>query len=262
MCCSSGRSGRDISISGSCPCGPLLTRVWPPIWRSCGFCGRRPPGDWLATPRAAELHDHVRRRQWSETGVAGVESPVTMAQLQEALDADTALLSFVWSEGRVVCLVVTANSAQVIEHPRVARGPVRARGSALRPRHVGVGARRSARRRRAAVAPRSTADSLGHASRTCGLGGRHQTLPHHRAGRAERDPVGDAARAERQAVHDRGVGHAVGGSPRGGAYRGAGDPLDSPSAPESIAAAKRSPAARRRGRRPPSWTASGPRPSR
>ena len=74
-------------------------------------------GDWLATPRAAELHDHVRRRQWSETGVAGVESPVTMAQLQDALDADTALLSFVWSEGRVVCLVVTASRAQVIGIP-------------------------------------------------------------------------------------------------------------------------------------------------
>ena len=40
--------------------------------------------------------------------MAGVRA-VTMAQLQDALDADTALLSFVWSEGRVVCLVVTAS---------------------------------------------------------------------------------------------------------------------------------------------------------
>lgn len=74
-------------------------------------------GDWLATPRAAELHDHLRRRQWSETSAAGVESPVTMDELREALDEDTALLSFVWSEGRMACLVVTRDVARVIDIP-------------------------------------------------------------------------------------------------------------------------------------------------
>ena len=74
-------------------------------------------GDWLATPRAAELRDHLRRRQWSETSAAGIESRVTMDELREVLEPDTALLSFVWSEGRMVCLVVTADIAQVIEIP-------------------------------------------------------------------------------------------------------------------------------------------------
>ena len=74
-------------------------------------------GDWLATPRAAELHDHLRRRQWSGTNAAGVESPVTMDELRAALDDDTALLSYIWSEGRLVCLVVTADAARVIDIP-------------------------------------------------------------------------------------------------------------------------------------------------
>ena len=78
---------------------------------------REARGDWLATPRAAELRDDLRRRQWSETSAAGIESLVTMDELREALEPGTALLSFVWSEGRMVCLVVTADIAQVIEIP-------------------------------------------------------------------------------------------------------------------------------------------------
>ncbi|MET0830705.1 MAG: CHAT domain-containing protein [Microbacterium sp.] len=74
-------------------------------------------GDWLATPRAAELHDDLRRRQWSGTSAAGIEALVTMDELRGALERDTALLSFVWSEGRLVCLVVTAGTARVIEIP-------------------------------------------------------------------------------------------------------------------------------------------------
>ena len=72
-------------------------------------------GDWLATPRAAELHDHLRRRQWSETSSAGVESRISMEAFRATLDGGTALLSFVWSEGRMVCLVVTSGLARVVE---------------------------------------------------------------------------------------------------------------------------------------------------
>lgn len=72
-------------------------------------------GDWLATPRAAELHDHLRRRQWSGTSAAGVEQHVSMDEFRALLDPDTALLAFVWSEGRMVCLVVTAQTARLIE---------------------------------------------------------------------------------------------------------------------------------------------------
>ncbi len=40
-----------------------------------------------------------------------------MDELREVLEPGTALLSFVWSEGRMVCLVVTTDTAQVIEIP-------------------------------------------------------------------------------------------------------------------------------------------------
>ena len=110
MCCSSGRSARGISISGSCRCGRLPTRRWPRNWRSCGCCGRRgarglagdAPRGGAARPRppaAVERDERGRRRvarhAWTSCGTRWT--------------ADTALLSFVWSEGRMVCLVVTAD---------------------------------------------------------------------------------------------------------------------------------------------------------
>jgi tetratricopeptide (TPR) repeat protein len=73
--------------------------------------------DWLTTPRAAELHDQLRRRQWSSTGAAAVEPIVDMDALRAALGDDTALLAYVWSAGRMVCLVVTATTTRTIELP-------------------------------------------------------------------------------------------------------------------------------------------------
>jgi hypothetical protein len=73
--------------------------------------------DWLSTPRAAELHDQLRRRQWSSTGAAAVEPIVGMDELRAALGEDTALLAYVWSAGRLVCLVVTATTTRTIELP-------------------------------------------------------------------------------------------------------------------------------------------------
>jgi tetratricopeptide (TPR) repeat protein len=74
--------------------------------------------DWLAAPRAAELRDHIRRRQWSETAAAGVESSLTMAGLRNTIDRDTGLLAFVWSEGSMVCLVVTTDKAEIVRIPQ------------------------------------------------------------------------------------------------------------------------------------------------
>lgn len=74
-------------------------------------------GDWLSTPRAAALRDHLRQRQWSETAAAGIRDHMSMDEMRAALDPDTALLAFVWSEGRMVCLVVTADSARIVPIP-------------------------------------------------------------------------------------------------------------------------------------------------
>ncbi|GAB3603658.1 CHAT domain-containing protein [Microbacterium aureliae] len=88
------------------------------------------PGDWLATPRAAELHDRVRRRQWSATGSDGLDDHVSMAELAAMLDDDTAVLSYVWSAERVACVVVTSGGAVVREIPEWPR--VRAVSAGLR----------------------------------------------------------------------------------------------------------------------------------
>jgi tetratricopeptide (TPR) repeat protein len=73
--------------------------------------------DWLASPRAVELHDRLRRRQWSDTGGGGVEEHASMDAVAAALDDDTAVLSYVWSAERVACVVVTARGAQVHDIP-------------------------------------------------------------------------------------------------------------------------------------------------
>ena len=169
-------------------------------------------GDWLATPRAAELHDHLRRRQWSETSAAGVESHVSMDELRAALDDDTALLSFVWSEGRMVCLVVAAEVARVIDIPawrsaRTLLGGLRSdldMAASVRSGPLALVVRESLEERLRALSNALLAAPIAAA--------RDRSLPHHRARRAERDPLGDAARAARQTLHDRRLGYALGRS--------------------------------------------------
>ena len=73
--------------------------------------------EWLASARAAELHDLVRERQWTSTGSAGLDGRVGLAELQAALDDETALLAFVWSEGVLACVAVRRDGARVIPLP-------------------------------------------------------------------------------------------------------------------------------------------------
>lgn len=70
--------------------------------------------DWLANPRAAELHQRLRQRQWSGTTAGGSETQISMGELQAALDDDTAVLSYVWSAERVACVAVTARDARLV----------------------------------------------------------------------------------------------------------------------------------------------------
>ncbi|WES62987.1 CHAT domain-containing protein [Microbacter sp. GSS18] len=70
--------------------------------------------DWLASPRAAELYQRLRQRQWSGTAAGGSEDQVAMGELQAALDDETAVLSYVWSAERVACVVVTARDARLV----------------------------------------------------------------------------------------------------------------------------------------------------
>lgn len=74
-------------------------------------------GEWLSSPRAAELHEHVRERQWTTTGAAAVEQRAGLDELQAALDDETALLAYVWTEGVLACVVARREGARVVPLP-------------------------------------------------------------------------------------------------------------------------------------------------
>ncbi|MBD7958208.1 CHAT domain-containing protein [Microbacterium sp. Sa4CUA7] len=76
-----------------------------------------PAGQWMADPRAAALGERVRQRQWSATGAARHERRHDLAAVHEALDADTALLSYVFGPHGLACLVATRDDARIVELP-------------------------------------------------------------------------------------------------------------------------------------------------
>ncbi|MET0781868.1 MAG: CHAT domain-containing protein [Microbacterium sp.] len=71
-------------------------------------------GDWQSDPRARQLRERVRERQWSTTGRAAVQSRATLGEVRAALDDQTALLSYVFDGESIAVLVVTAERATVL----------------------------------------------------------------------------------------------------------------------------------------------------
>lgn len=76
-----------------------------------------PGSTWLASPRAAELHERVREHQWSSTRAAHVQERATLNEVQAALDADTAVLAYIWTSGVLECVAVTSSSARIVPLP-------------------------------------------------------------------------------------------------------------------------------------------------
>jgi tetratricopeptide (TPR) repeat protein len=66
---------------------------------------------WTSDPRVAELRDRARERQWSRTGAATIEQRATLAEVQARLDAETALIAYVFSGDALSALVVTRDGA-------------------------------------------------------------------------------------------------------------------------------------------------------
>ncbi len=76
----------------------------------------RADGDtWMSDPRATELRNRARQRQWSETGSAEVHGRATLDEVQGSLDDATAVVSFVYSGDGLSALVVTAQRVSLIE---------------------------------------------------------------------------------------------------------------------------------------------------
>jgi tetratricopeptide (TPR) repeat protein len=74
-----------------------------------------PDADWLTDPRAVALGDRVRQRQWTSTGAGHLEERIDLAGVRAQLDADTAVLSYVFGTGGLVCVVATAERASLVE---------------------------------------------------------------------------------------------------------------------------------------------------
>ena len=71
--------------------------------------GRRDP------EREAELRQRIRERAWQHRGSGAVADPVTLPELQTALDTGTALVAYVVTGDRVVALVVTTDAATWVD---------------------------------------------------------------------------------------------------------------------------------------------------
>lgn len=74
-------------------------------------------GDWLAEPRAAALSERVRQREWSSIGRAGGRDRIALAELQAALDEDTAFVAYTYQRENLVAVTVTADDARLVEIP-------------------------------------------------------------------------------------------------------------------------------------------------
>ncbi|WP_345752457.1 CHAT domain-containing protein [Microbacterium rhizophilus] len=71
---------------------------------------------WERDPRVRELRERVRERQWATAGGAATIPRVGLETLRAGLESDTAMLTFVYSRGVMVCLVVPAVGAPRVIH--------------------------------------------------------------------------------------------------------------------------------------------------
>lgn len=69
--------------------------------------------DWLADPRAGDLSERVRERQWAGTAAVGAVPRRSLGEMQDALDGDTAVVTYVFDGTALVALAVTAGSARL-----------------------------------------------------------------------------------------------------------------------------------------------------
>ena len=71
--------------------------------------------DWLSSPRAAELSQRVRRRQWSASSAHGSRDRLSLDRLRSSVAADTAVVSYVYDGAGVTAIVATHDTAQVVD---------------------------------------------------------------------------------------------------------------------------------------------------
>ncbi|GAA3774163.1 CHAT domain-containing protein [Microbacterium kribbense] len=72
---------------------------------------------WMSTPRAAELRERARARQWAQTGAGAVYPHLTLDELVGTLDESTALITYVYSGDALTALVATTQRRQIVPLP-------------------------------------------------------------------------------------------------------------------------------------------------
>ncbi|TQK20905.1 CHAT domain-containing protein [Microbacterium sp. SLBN-154] len=70
--------------------------------------------DWLDDPRAAELRERARRRQWAGTRAGEMSERATLQTLRGVLGADTAVLSFLYTGAELAVLVTDSEQDSLI----------------------------------------------------------------------------------------------------------------------------------------------------
>lgn len=71
--------------------------------------------DWLSTPRAMELSERVRSRQWSSTGAGATRARISLEELRAALSAGTAFVTYVFEGTGLLALAVTADDVRLFD---------------------------------------------------------------------------------------------------------------------------------------------------
>lgn len=71
--------------------------------------------DWLSSPRAAELRERVRRRQWSASSAHGSRDRLSLERLRSSLAADIAVGCYVYDGSGVTAIAATDETAQVVD---------------------------------------------------------------------------------------------------------------------------------------------------
>ncbi len=70
--------------------------------------------DWLSDPRAGELRERVRARQWTGVATAGAVRRITLAELRASLPDDTAFLTYLFDGSEFSALAVVGGAARSV----------------------------------------------------------------------------------------------------------------------------------------------------
>ncbi|MDE0545249.1 CHAT domain-containing protein [Microbacterium sp. C7(2022)] len=74
-----------------------------------------PGADWLDGARAAHLRNRARERQWSRTRSTDTDGVLDLDSVRSGLDADTAVLSYVFSGEVIAAVAITGDDARVVD---------------------------------------------------------------------------------------------------------------------------------------------------